>query len=69
MVEYDQITTTTYALSDEASSIAKDGSHEFRVWNALPEGGEAMSSADLQVSCVPSRVWGWFCAWPGVLWC
>ena len=52
MVEYDQITTTTYALSPEATSIAKDGSHEYRVWHALPETGEAMSSADLQVSLV-----------------
>jgi len=50
MVEYEQITTTTYVLSDEANSIAKDGSHEYRVWQALPESGEAMSSADLQVS-------------------
>lgn len=51
MVEYSQITTTTYALTAEGEGIAKDGSHEFRVWTALsPKGGEPKSVQDLQAS-------------------
>ena len=51
MVEYSQITTTTYALTAEGEGIAKDGSHEYRVWTALsPTGGEPKSVQDLQVS-------------------
>ena len=36
MVEYKQITTTSYALAPEGSNIASSGSHEYRVWAALP---------------------------------
>ncbi|EIW71074.1 phenylalanine-tRNA ligase, alpha subunit [Tremella mesenterica] len=40
MVEYKQITTTSYDLTDEGYGIAASGSHEYRVWQALPVLGE-----------------------------
>jgi phenylalanyl-tRNA synthetase alpha chain len=50
MVEYSQITTTSYALTAEGEGIAKNGSHEYRVWKVLsPKGGEPKSVPDLQV--------------------
>lgn len=51
MVEYTQITTTTYTLTEEGSGMAKDGSHEYRLWSALePKGGKELSVPELQVS-------------------
>ncbi|KAK8847646.1 phenylalanine-tRNA ligase, alpha subunit [Kwoniella newhampshirensis] len=39
MVEYKQITTTTYGLTEEGEIIATKGSHEYRVWEVLPVKG------------------------------
>lgn len=49
MVTQEQITETVYGLTDEGAQIAKDGSHEYRVWEALPaKGGAAVSIPELQ---------------------
>ncbi|WVR04844.1 phenylalanine-tRNA ligase, alpha subunit [Kwoniella sp. DSM 27419] len=39
MITYKQITTTSYALTEEGSVIVDNGSHEYRVWQALPVKG------------------------------
>ncbi|KAL7419069.1 Phenylalanyl-tRNA synthetase, beta subunit, cytoplasmic [Cryptotrichosporon argae] len=39
MVDSTQITTTTYVLTDEGVQIVASGSHEYRVWQALPTKG------------------------------
>jgi phenylalanyl-tRNA synthetase alpha chain len=51
MIVYKQITTTSFALTEEGLDIAAKGSHEYRVWEALPaKGGVALSMPDLKVS-------------------
>ncbi len=40
MVTFTQITKTSYGLTEEGESIALSGSHEYRVWKALPRLGE-----------------------------
>jgi len=57
MISYTQITTTTQSLTDEGSSIATSGSHEYRVWQALPKKGEgdAVRIPELRVSLAASR--------------
>ena len=54
MVEYSQITTTTYSLTPEGEGIAKDGSQEYRVWSVLKGKGEPTSIPDVQVSRISS---------------
>ncbi len=51
MVAYTQITTTSQILTEEGSSIAASGSHEYRVWEALStEGaGEPVGIPELKV--------------------
>ncbi|EKD04546.1 phenylalanine-tRNA ligase [Trichosporon asahii var. asahii CBS 8904] len=45
----EQITETVYGLTEEGAQIAKEGSHEYRVWEALPpKGGAAVSIPDLK---------------------
>jgi phenylalanyl-tRNA synthetase alpha chain len=39
MIEYTQIQNTMYMLSEEGKQIAASGSHEYRVWVALPAKG------------------------------
>ncbi|KAI9636126.1 phenylalanine-tRNA ligase [Dioszegia hungarica] len=49
MIVYKQITTTSFALTEEGLDIAAKGSHEYRVWEALPaKGGVALSMPDLK---------------------
>lgn len=49
MVTQEQITETVYGLTEEGAQIAKEGSHEYRVWEALPpKGGAAVSIPDLK---------------------
>jgi phenylalanyl-tRNA synthetase alpha chain len=52
MVEFSQITATSYILSEEGAGIAEKGSHEYRVWEILPVKGqgEAVSVPELKVS-------------------
>lgn len=51
MVDYKQIATNVYGLTEEGSQIAASGSHEFRVWQACPaEGaGEPATVPELKV--------------------
>lgn len=50
MVEYTQITNNLWALTEEGNQIAETGSHEYRVWSALPEAGQpGLSVKDLTV--------------------
>src|SRR5437879_488947 len=51
MVTYTQITTTSYGLTSEGLEIADQGSHEYRLWAALPpKGGEPLTVPALKVS-------------------
>jgi phenylalanyl-tRNA synthetase alpha chain len=56
MVQSQIINTTTSVLTPEGIEIATNGSHEARVWAALPlKGqGEPMTIPELQVS-LPAR--------------
>lgn len=51
MIEYTQIMNTVYAPSGEGSQIVESGSHEYRVWAALPTKGtgEPMGVPELKV--------------------
>lgn len=40
MIAYDTHEILSYALTTEGSQIAKEGSHEARVWTALPVKGQ-----------------------------
>lgn len=57
MVEYKQITTTTYSLTEEGEGITQNGSHEYRVWEVLPVKGqgEPVGIPELKVSNPFSR--------------
>lgn len=52
MIEYNQITTTSFILTEEGNTIASEGSHEVRVWSALSKKGEGepIGIPQLQVS-------------------
>lgn len=52
MIEYTQIQNTVYGLTEEGNQIAASGSHEYRVWNALPAkgAGEPVTVPELKVS-------------------
>jgi phenylalanyl-tRNA synthetase alpha chain len=50
MIEYKQITTTSFVLTEEGLDIAANGSHEYRVWEALPpKGGAGLGMPELMV--------------------
>lgn len=57
MIEYKQITTTSYTLSEEGTGIAEKGSYEYRVWEALPPKGqgEAITMPELKVGTLQRR--------------
>ena len=65
MVESKQITTTSFGLTEEAQGIAASGSHEYRVWRAVPEKGvgEPLTVPELKVdSMSPTHENGLTCA-------
>lgn len=39
MIEADQVETKRFELSGEGKQIVASGSHEYVVWNAIPDGG------------------------------
>jgi hypothetical protein len=50
MIEFKAVVTLTYGLTPEGEGIAKDGSHEWRLWNALePKGGNVVTIPELEV--------------------
>ncbi|GFZ51629.1 Phenylalanyl-tRNA synthetase alpha subunit [Saitozyma sp. JCM 24511] len=49
MVTYTQITSTAFVLTPEGLEIAEKGSHEYRLWTALPpKGGEPIGVPELK---------------------
>jgi phenylalanyl-tRNA synthetase alpha chain len=52
MLTYENITSTVYALTPEGAEIASLGSHEARLWQALPVkgAGEPLTVPKLKVS-------------------
>lgn len=50
MIEYTPIDVIHWVLTEEGKQLAKDGSHEARVFAAVPAGEEGLPIAELQVS-------------------
>jgi len=50
MVTYKQIENEKWNVTAEGNEIVETGSHEAKVFNAIPEGEEGISIADLNVS-------------------
>jgi phenylalanyl-tRNA synthetase alpha chain len=50
MIEYEFHENLAYALTPEGSQIAQQGSHESRVWNALPlkGSGKGLTAKELK---------------------
>jgi phenylalanyl-tRNA synthetase alpha chain len=57
MVEYKSIEREVWTLTEEGQELAESGSHEARVFDAIPAGEEGITIPDLQVSeSLPIRV-------------
>jgi len=54
MVTYKQIENEKWNVTDEGNEIVETGSHEAKVFNAIPEGEEGISIADLNAKVGPS---------------
>lgn len=49
MIDFTPIDRITWVLTEEGKQLAKDGSHEARVFQAIPAGDEGLPIAELQV--------------------
>lgn len=49
MIDFTPIDRITWILTEEGKQLAKDGSHEARVFAAIPAGDEGLPIAELQV--------------------
>jgi phenylalanyl-tRNA synthetase alpha chain len=49
MVDYQPLVTEKWILTTEGLSISETGSHEARVYHAIPKGTDGISIADLTV--------------------
>jgi phenylalanyl-tRNA synthetase alpha chain len=49
MIDFKPIDRIVWTLTEEGQQLAKDGSHEARVFEAIPPGEEGLSIAELQV--------------------
>jgi phenylalanyl-tRNA synthetase alpha chain len=49
ILSYESIMTEKWVLTEEGESIIAGGSHEVRVFNAIPLGSEGISAAALKV--------------------
>jgi phenylalanyl-tRNA synthetase alpha chain len=49
MIDFNPIETLFWVLTEEGKQLAKDGSHEARVFEAVPAGAEGIPVAELQV--------------------
>ena len=49
MIEYDTIEDEIWVLTEEGNEIADKGSHEAKVFEAIPVGEEGISISELQV--------------------
>ena len=50
MIKYDTIEDEIWVLTEEGNEIADKGSHEAKVFEAIPAGKEGISISELQVS-------------------
>lgn len=50
MIDFSPIDRITWVLTEEGKQLAKDGSHEARVFQAIPAGDEGLPIAELQVN-------------------
>ena len=50
MVNYDTIEDEIWVLTEEGNEIADNGSHEAKVFEAIPTGKEGIAISELQVS-------------------
>lgn len=55
MIDFTPIDRITWVLTEEGKQLAKDGSHEARVFQAIPAGDEGLPIAELQV--MPLCIW------------
>lgn len=49
MIDFTPIERIVWTLTEEGQQLAKDGSHEARVFEAIPVGEEGLPIAELQV--------------------
>ena len=49
MVDYDIISVEKWTLTNEGKEIVETGSHEARVFNAIPEGAEGIKIDEMMV--------------------
>jgi phenylalanyl-tRNA synthetase alpha chain len=49
MIDFTPIDRIAWVLTKEGKQLAKDGSHEARVFEAIPAGEEGLPIAELQV--------------------
>lgn len=49
MLDYESIDREIWTLTEEGAQVAKQGSHEARVFEAIPAGEEGMPISELQV--------------------
>jgi hypothetical protein len=52
MVDYKSIEREVWTLTEEGQELAESGSHEARVFDAVPAGQEGITIPDLQVSII-----------------
>lgn len=57
MVDYEILAVEKWTLTSEGKEVAEIGSHEARVFNAIPEGAEGIKIDDMVV-----WLWLW-CDW------
>jgi phenylalanyl-tRNA synthetase alpha chain len=49
MIDFTPIDRISWTLTEEGKQVAKEGSHEARVFEAIPAGEEGLPIAELQV--------------------
>lgn len=49
MIDFTPIDRISWILTEEGKQVAKEGSHEARVFEAIPAGEEGLPIAELQV--------------------
>lgn len=52
MIDFDFVVQERWVLSEEGAEVAAKGSHEARVFKAVPEGPEGIPIPDLVVCCL-----------------
>lgn len=52
MIDFTPLDRISWTLTEEGKQVAKDGSHEARVFGAIPAGDEGLPIAELQVGFI-----------------